>query len=154
MLRTLLGFSLLFTLFGCSEYMESQPYVTGTFVGFYLTDPQATPVGVRIQTKVVDKNATRYTVAGTAIMGNETYTVEGYEEANPNLNYLSAQALAPSGSLIMNFTDANGTFAYALCADVRYDEAYIDTPLLFEKACGPGNYSESFAEVNLEKLPN
>lgn len=83
---------------------------------------------------------------------------EGYEEANSNLDYLSVQALPAMGNLVMNFTDSEGTLAYALCSTVRYDMDYKNTaytfsqPLLYEEACDPYNYTleEVFATVDLK----
>jgi len=159
MLRSVLGFSLLLTLFGCSEYVESPSYLEGTFVGFYQTDEQATPVGLRIQTGVTAVRKARYTFAGTATLGSRSYTAEGYEEANPNLGYLSVQALPPMGNLVMNFTDPGGTFVYSLCSKVFYDAENKDTPYtfrdtyLYKKACDPSTpvYEGTFAAVNLQR---
>lgn len=149
---------MLLTISGCAEYIEALPYMQGTFVGFYLTDEGATPVGVRIETEVVTVSETRYTFSGTGALGTQTYTVEGYEEADPNLTYrdLSPQVYIPSGHLVMNFTDADGAFAYALCAYVRYD---LEPPYtlvaaaLYKEPCEPYGYSgQHFAGVHIERF--
>lgn len=134
MLRIVSGSLLLLALFGCSQYTESPPYVEGTFVGFYETDEQATPVGIRIQTEVTAVQKERYTFIGTATLGTQTYTIEGYEEGNMNLGYISVQVLPPIGSLVMNFTDSSGTLVYSLCSNVFYDAESKDTPYTFRDA--------------------
>ena len=157
---TRLGFFLLFfALTGCSQYIESQPYMTGTFIGFYQTDDKAVPIGLRIETKVTEVTKTRYTFSGSATLGAETYNVEGYELANPNLGYLSAQALPQMGILALTLTDPNGTLHYSLCSDVFYgdrlDTAYtFEYASLFENECDPYEYKGQtpFAFVELEKV--
>ena len=152
-------FLLLLTLVGCSQYIESRPYMTGTFIGFYQTDNEVVPTGLRLETEVTGVTKTRYTFSGNATLGAETYSVKGYELANPNLGYLSAQALAPIGKLVMTLTDSDGVFHYSLCSDVFYGDR-TDTPYtfeytsLFENECEPYGYEAQtpFAFVKLEKV--
>lgn len=164
MFRTLLTLSSFLLLSGCSQYIEAQPYMTGTFVGYYLTDAQATPVGLRLETRVVEKSKTRYIFSGTATVGTQSYHVEGSEEILSNLGYLSLTPQAtrpPSGFLEMSFIGADGAFAYGLCATVYYNSDRIDTPYtfdgttLFAKRAADTplcNFEEPIAEVTLEKL--
>lgn len=149
-------------LVGCrTEYAESPPYFVGTFVGHYLVGENAVPTGMRIQTEVTGIEQKRYTLTGTATLGDDTYTVEGYEVASPNLDYITVQAPPPPmGQLVVNFTDASGTFAYSLCGTIHYGSDRIDTPYTFdglslneEKPSDPYQcYFGTFAVVTLEKL--
>ncbi len=165
MLRALFTLLPLYLLSGCSRYIETQPYLLGTFVGYYLTSPGATPVGLRLETALGEVTKTRYVLTGTATLGAERYTVEGEEASNPNLGYLAPQALPPMGNLKLTFRDQSGTLAYSLCAVVRYDNTFANTRYAFDGAtlyrdeCSvppalPDTEPERFAEVFLEKQSN
>lgn len=147
----------LLLLTGCAYHIKAPPYMQGTFVGFYLTDEDAAPVGIRLDTTVHDVSETRYTFSGTATIGSQTYTVEGYEEGDPHLTYteLAPQVYIPLVGLVANFVDAEGTVAYALCAYVRYDvEPYrLEAAALYEEPCGPRTRpSSEFAAVYIERF--
>ena len=153
---------LLTLLFGCvEERITTNPYFGGTFVGHYLVDENAVPVGIRIQTEVTGVEEKRYILTGTATLGDDTYSVEGYEAASPNLDYITVQAPPPpTGNLVVNFKDASGSFAYSLCGTIHYGIDRIDTPYTFDglslsedEPSDPYQcYFGTFATVTLEKL--
>lgn len=162
MLRLLLTLALLPLLPSCSQYTETQPYLVGTFVGYALTDPGATPVGLRLETTLGEVTKEHYAVTGTATLGTERHTVQGEEVSNTNLGYLAPQALPPMGHLKLTFRDQSGTSAYSLCAVVRYDNTFANTRYAFDGAelyrgeCSvppapPSTGLVRFAEVFLEK---
>lgn len=105
MSRFFLALTLLFTLVGCSGFIKSTPYMQGSFVGYYLTEPATTPVGVRLDLKAGEVTTTRYIFTGTAVLGAEHYTVEGSELTNMNLEFLTPQALPPLSDMMMTLKD-------------------------------------------------
>lgn len=162
MLHVLFTLLPLYLLSGCSQYTETQPYLSVTFVGYLLTSPGATPVGLRLETELGEVTKMRYALTGTATFGAERYTAEGAETSNSNLGYLAPQALPPLGNLKPTFRD-HGVLAYSLCAVVRYDNTLASTRYAFDGAtlyrdeCSvppalPAAEPERFAEVFLEKL--
>lgn len=96
-----------------------------------MTIPRATPVGVRIDAKLGTVEAKRYTFTGTATFGEESYTLEGYEETASERTYLAPQAAPPPTSdLFMELSDASGTPVYSLCATLVMGERF-DGPHLY-----------------------
>ena len=157
MLR-LSGLILLTLLFGCRSSPTVAPYFYGTFVGYYLTSPKATPVGMRVETKLLDTEQKRYTFSGTAILGAESYTLEGYEVTASEVSFLSAQAVPPPmGELVATLKDADGTSVYILCSEVTYEasERYArpNTYTLYEASVASRmcNAENPFATVQLER---
>lgn len=132
----------------------------GSFIGHYLTEPAATPVGLRLDITPGPVTTTRSNFTGTATLGAEEYTVEGFEATNMNLEFLTPQALAPMSDMVMTLKDSSGAVVYSLCSRVRYDSDQADSRYSFDGAalytgeCGSGSsvYDENvFAEVYLEK---
>lgn len=131
--RLSFGFVLLLVLVGCrTVYSTSAPHFYGTFLGYYMTEPTATPVGVRLDVRLGEVTLKRYTFSGTAILGDARYTVEGYEETDSERTYLEPQAAPPPTSdLVAELKNSDGTLAYTLCT----------TYLMSERFNGPHVYS-------------
>ena len=152
------GLLLLTLLFGCRSSPTVAPYFYGTFVGYYLTSPTATPTGMRVETKLLDTEQKRYTFSGTAILGAETYTLEGYEATASEVGFLSAQAVPPPmGELVATLKDADGTPTYVLCSEVTYKagERHTEphTYALYRAEAAPDTCGteDAFATVQLER---
>lgn len=149
---------LLTLLFGCRSSPTVAPYFYGTFVGYYLTGAGATPVGMRLETKLLDVEEKRYTFSGTATLGAESYALEGYEATDSEVGFLSPQAVPPPmGELVATLKDADGTSVYVLCSEVTYrsGERHTEphTYALYRAEAAPNRCAaeDAFATVQLEK---
>ena len=113
---------------------------------------------MRVETKLLEIEQKRYTFSGTAILGAESYTLEGYEATASEVSFLSAQAVPPPmGELVATLKDADGIPVYVLCSDVTYEpgERHTEphTYALYRAEAAPDRCStgDAFATVQLQK---
>jgi hypothetical protein len=77
-LRTFILLLATLAVTGCSAIeADAKPYFDGVFVGYYLTDNEATPIAMRLELKASDIQRRLYTITGTATLGTETFKAKG-----------------------------------------------------------------------------
>ena len=129
MLRTLFLLMAALLLAGCSIEADALPYYNGTFIGSYLVSNDASPVGMKLEVQASAIERKRYAITGTAMLGEESFTAEGYELASDNLDYIASQAAPPpQGNAFIELKNAEGTTVYTLCSNLYYRD-YSDNNL-------------------------
>lgn len=121
MLRTLFLSTVVCLLTACGIEADALPYYQGTFIGSYLKSDDAAPVGMKLNLQASAIEQKRYTITGTAIVGEESFTAEGYELASYNLDYISSQAAPPpEGNSFIELQNVEGATVYTLCTSLYY----------------------------------